>query len=94
MKLRVQYTAQLRTATGRSEEEIELPEGSSLAGLLAYLAARLGPEAATHLVTARGDKQPALLVVINNSSTAAQQAADTILHTGDIVTLLPPIAGG
>ena len=53
MKLRVQYTAQLRAATGRSEDEVELPEGTSLAALVSHLGARLGG-AASHLIAADG----------------------------------------
>ena len=94
MKLRVQYMGQLRTAAGRSEEEIELPESTSLTTLLSKLASRLGDGAAPHLVTAAGHAQGGLLIVVNGSAIAAPHAAATLLRPGDIVTLLPPIAGG
>jgi len=94
MKLRVQYMGQLRTAAGRSEEEIELPESTNLAALLSQLASRLGEAAAPHLVNAAGHAQGGLLIVVNGSAIAASHAATTVLCPGDIVTLLPPIAGG
>lgn len=93
MKLRVQYTAQLRTATGRPEEVVELPEGSSLAALLGHLAANLDG-AASHLLSADGQAHRSLLIVVNDSAIASHHAAATLLRTGDVVTLLPPIAGG
>jgi molybdopterin synthase sulfur carrier subunit len=94
MKVRVQYTAQLRTAIGRSEEEAELPDGSTLAGLLSHLAARHNHVATCHLFTPTGQKQKSLLVVVNESAVTAHQSDSIILRAGDVVALLPPIAGG
>ncbi len=94
MKLRVQYTAQLRTAAGRPEEEVDLPEGSTLASLLAHLARRLDEGAATHLLAAEGHIRPSLLIVINATVIPADAANSTMLRPGDVVLLLPPIAGG
>ena len=94
MKLRVQYTAQLRSLIGRLEEEVELPEGSSLAALLDHLAVRLGEGPAVHLRTAGGQIARNLLVVVNDSAKSAHEASATMLQPGDVVLLLPPIAGG
>jgi molybdopterin synthase sulfur carrier subunit len=94
MKLRVQYTAQLRTAVGRSDDELELPEGSSLAALLKHLATQLDEVAAGHLIGFGGSIRPGLLIVVNDSATAVHAAATTVLRHGDVVLLLPPIAGG
>ena len=94
MKLRVQYTGQLRTAAGRSEEEVELPEATNLAALLHQLASRLGKGALPHLLTPAGHPQSSLLVIVNDSAIPAPQTAATILRQGDVITLLPPIAGG
>lgn len=94
MKLRVQYTAQLRTVLGCSEEELELPDGSTLATLLAHLVTHHNHVAAPHLVTAAGQTQTSLLVVVNDFAIAAHQSAAVVLRPGDVVTLLPPIAGG
>lgn len=94
MKLRVQYTAQLRTAAGRPDEEVDLPEGSTLAALLAHLAERLDRAAAMHLVSAEGSIRPSLLIVVNDVVTSPDAAGDKVLQSGDEVLLLPPIAGG
>jgi molybdopterin converting factor small subunit len=94
MKLRVQYTGQLRTAVGRSEDELELPEATTVPLLLRDLAVRLGGQAAAHLSTSAGQIPCGLLVVVNGAAIAASHASETRLSPGDTVTLLPPIAGG
>lgn len=93
MNLSVQYTAQLRPLLARSEERVMLPEGSHLENLLAHLAER-EPAAAPHLLTSAGQMRPSLLVALNGSAVAARDAATIALADGDIVTLMPPIAGG
>ena len=94
MKLRVQYTGQLRTAAGRSEEELDFPEATTLPVLLSELAARLGDSAAPHLVTASGAVPCGLLVIRNDTAIPASSAGSIRLQAGDTITLLPPIAGG
>lgn len=93
MKLRVQYTAQLRTAVGRPEDEVEMPEGSTLAELVVHLAQRLDG-VASHLVAADGRLDRNLLVVVNGQAVARSEAVEMSLRGGDVVLLLPPIAGG
>lgn len=94
MRLRVQYTAQLRTVVGRAEEEIELPEGSNLAELLAHVASEMGRDAAGYLIAPGGGLQPSLLVAVNNRAISTREALAVPINNGDVVTLLPPIAGG
>ncbi len=94
MKLLIQYTGQLRTAVGRSDDRVELPEGSTVAALLAQLGESVGESARPHLLTQAGTMQPSLLVAVNETACPARQAASTVLQDGDSVVLLPPIAGG
>src|SRR5262245_57500477 len=94
MRLCVQYTAQLRTVAGRAEEEVELPEGSSLAELLVHLASDVRREAAPHLLTSAGELQPSLLVAVNKHAVSLRAAQNTPVRPGDVVMLMPPIAGG
>jgi molybdopterin converting factor small subunit len=93
MRIRVQFTAQLRTAVGRTADEVELPDGSSLAVLVRHLAENL-EGAGPHLVSADGQIHRSLLVVVNDSAVTVRDAAAAALRDGDAVTLLPPIAGG
>ena len=91
MKLRVEYMAQLRAAAGCTHHEVELTLGNTLADLLAHLAASLA-EARSHFLTSSGQIQPSLLVVVNGAAVGARDGVT--LKDGDVVTLLPPIAGG
>lgn len=93
MKLRVQYMAQLRTVIGQTEEFIELPDGSRLSDVLIQLAARHSV-ARSHLLTDTGQPRPSLLIIINEAAVSARDAATTELRSNDVLTLLPPIAGG
>ena len=93
MKLCVQYMAQLRPLRGCHEEFVELPDGSKVNELLVYLSQQQ-PDVASHLLTAAGDVRPSLLVAINGAAVAPQDAPRVALADGDVVTLLPPIAGG
>jgi MoaD family protein len=93
MKLRVQYTAQLRTAVGRPEDEVDLPVGSNLAGLIDQLSQRLDG-VASRLIAPAGRLDRNLLVVVNGHAIAWPDALATELQDGDVVLLLPPIAGG
>jgi molybdopterin converting factor small subunit len=94
MKIKVQYAGQLRSAIGRSEDDMDLPEASTLPALLRDLAAKLGERAANHLTTPAGDIACGLLIVKNGAAVAASDAAKTVLAGGDTIALLPPIAGG
>ena len=94
MRLRVQYTAQLRTAVGRAEEEIDLPEGSNLAELLVRVASEMCREAAGYLLAPDGQLQPSLLVAVNERAISISEARAVPVNSGDVVILLPPIAGG
>ncbi len=94
MKLRVEYTAQLRTVAGRPADEIELPPGSRLTDLFRHLAERLGDGGAAHLFASDGHASRSLLIVVNGVAALARESAHRELEPGDTVLLLPPIAGG
>jgi len=94
MRLRVQYTAQLRAVAGRSEDELDLPEGSTLAEVLVHVATEVCRDAAGHLLTPGGGLQPSLLVAVNNRAISTREAGAVPVSAGDVVMLLPPIAGG
>jgi sulfur carrier protein ThiS len=79
---------------GRLEDNIEVPEGTSLAELLVHVASGLSREAAGYVLTPAGELQPSLLVAVNNRAVPTHEAHDVRVHTGDLVMIMPPIAGG
>lgn len=93
MKLHLHYSAQLRAAVGRSEEQIELPAGSTLADVVTYLLEKYAG-ARPHLAADSGDIRPSLLVVVNDHAVPQRELTSRVLADDDAVMLLPPIAGG
>jgi molybdopterin synthase catalytic subunit len=81
MKVRLLYFAVLRDIAGRSEELIDMPEGTRAHELWNRLRSR-------HDQLARYDKPP--LTAVNQ----AYVPADQILREGDEVAFIPPVAGG
>jgi MoaE-MoaD fusion protein len=81
MKIQVRYFAVLRERLRSEGETLELPEGSTVAAALALLAERHEPFGAL-----RGRCQMA----VNQTMVRA----DEVLHDGDELALIPPVAGG
>ena len=81
MRVKVLYFAPFRDAAGRDQEERELPEGADVAALWRQLAAEVPLFARL--------PRPAPAAVNREHS-----PADTVLHGGDEVAFLPPVAGG
>ena len=94
IQLRIQYSAQLRTAAGRGEEAITLDDGSSLESLVRQLAQAHGGDVAAHLLAADGSIRPSLMIARNGAAVPSTLAARTTLVDGDVILFMPPIAGG
>ncbi|MFF2345501.1 MoaD/ThiS family protein [Pseudarthrobacter sp. NPDC058119] len=86
----VRYFAAARAAAGSEEEKFQLPEGATVADLLAAVTAveRSTPPAGT----------PPLPRILSRSSFLLNEVAvrdqATILGPDDVVDVLPPFAGG
>jgi molybdopterin synthase sulfur carrier subunit len=82
MRVRILYFAGLREAVGIAEEALDLPDGvRTVAALADHLAARHPAYAArrAHVRIARNE---------------AFAGDDEALAGGDVVALIPPVAGG
>ncbi|GAB5080710.1 MoaD/ThiS family protein [Arthrobacter sp. AD-310] len=88
--MHVRYFAAARAAAGLEEEKFDLPEGTTVAGLLDALLAveRPEPPAGT----------PPLARILSRSSFLLNEVAvrnhDTVVGPDDVVDVLPPFAGG
>lgn len=80
MRVRVLFFAVVRDAAGTDEAEFELSEGATVESLLAAVRERFGPET-----------MPENLAVAINQEYAGRDAS---LQEGDLVALIPPVAGG
>ncbi len=74
------FFAVYRDLIGADELEFELPEGSTVGALIEIVRTRAG-----------ADRLPPSLVVAVNQDYAP---IDTVLHDGDEVAFIPPVAGG
>lgn len=81
MRVRLLYFAVLRDIAGKSEETMELPEGTRAADVWSQLRAQ-------HQQLSAYERPP--LTAINE----AYAPADQPLHDGDEVAFIPPVAGG
>jgi molybdopterin synthase sulfur carrier subunit len=82
MTVQVLYFAGLREALGVAEERLELPPGVVTAGALAdHLASRHA---------AYRERRDHVRIAVNEAFVVDAHA----LHDGDVVALIPPVAGG
>ena len=65
----------------------------SVRGLLAKLA-KEHSQAHTQLCDERGEPRPHINVFVNDDHVRARDGLDTLLTTGDLVTILPAVSGG
>jgi molybdopterin converting factor subunit 1 len=85
MRVKVLYFAVLRDLCGQVAEEIELPTGESVGGLLKLLESRsvTGKAVANKVWSA-------IAVAVNQE----YAQGSLVLQDGDEVALLPPVSGG
>ena len=81
MKVHVQFFSRLRDVAGMSETEIELPAGSTAAGLLELLYLR---------TPALRDWDKSILLAAGVEFVGR----DYILRPGDQISIMPPVQGG
>jgi molybdopterin converting factor subunit 1 len=81
MMIHLRYFAALREAVGQTDEQLEVPQGTTLAAVRAMLTAHY-PAIAPILMRC---------VAARNRAFAAE---DTVLAEGDEVVFIPPMAGG
>ncbi len=74
------FFAAYRDLIGADELEFELPEGSTVGALIEIVRTRAGA----------GRLPPSLVVAVNQD----YASIDTVLHDGDEVAFIPPVAGG
>jgi molybdopterin converting factor small subunit len=94
MTVRVCYLAQVRRAAGASEDVVPWRDGLTLSALLNDLATQRGPELRRFLYRDDGTLHATLLLTINDQPVPRGTAESHALNAGDVVTLIPPVAGG
>lgn len=88
MKIRVRYFARYRSLVGKSEEELEVPDGITVGELIEILKER--HPALKNEVFAEEDD----LADVNVSRNGRYVKFDEALQDGDVVAIFPPVSGG
>jgi MoaE-MoaD fusion protein len=81
MRVRVLFFGMLKDLAGKAEDSIDLPDGSHVRDVLVRYEAKI-PRLKESL--------PSVAIAVNQQ----YAGADTVLHDGDEVALLPPVSGG
>ena len=95
MKITLHTILGIKEVIGQRLSEIDLPQGSTIADLLAYLQERWGDELSARLFDpASGLVLPYIRIMINGQEIRYLEGLDTTLTEGDEVLILPPVSGG
>lgn len=81
MRIKVLFFGMLKDVVGRDQDELDVPEGTLVADLLAQYEVRF-PDLRKSL--------PSLALAVNQQ----YAARDSRLKAGDEIALLPPVSGG
>ena len=88
MRITVRYFARYRSLVGKSEEELDVPEGITVGELIEILKER--HPVLKNEVFAEDDD----LADVNVSRNGRYVRFDEVLRDGDIVAIFPPVSGG
>ena len=80
MRVRVRYYASFRDATGKQEEWLDVPEGTTVQGIREHVRGLYESIA----------RREQVLVAVNG----AFPALDRVIKEGDDVAFFPPVSGG
>nr|MDO8109525.1 MoaD/ThiS family protein [Candidatus Sigynarchaeota archaeon] len=93
-KIAVEFLSALSSFTNERRVELELPEGSSIATVLAALHQRYGNKGTERIFNHPRGLSPALVMMVNGVDIRYMDGIDTIVKEGDVVVCLPIIMGG
>ena len=94
MKVIVRYFTVLREVTGKREEEIDAKKGSTIKDILNFLNGKYGKEFEKYVLSGMKHKGLKLLFLMNGQNIEQLEGLKTKLHDGNVLTIMPPVAGG
>ncbi len=94
MKVKIRYFALLRELTGKREELVELEEDTSVGKLLETLSAKYGGRFRDYLYGVGEFEGLSLNFLLNGRNVSLDKGFETKLQDGDVLSILPPVAGG
>ena len=95
MKVKVHYLGLVKTYVKKTQEEVELPEGSLLKDLLNKLASKFGsPFSQEVYEQTKKEVKATFMILINGILMGQLEGIDTKLRDGDSVMIMPLMTGG
>lgn len=88
MRIKVRYFARYRSLVGKSEEELEVPDGITVRDLIEILKERY--PVLKNEVFAEDDD----FADVNVSRNGRYVRFDEVLKDGDVIAIFPPVSGG
>ncbi len=94
MQIKVRYFTIVRSITGTREENLDAEEGSTVEDVLKMLGARYGKEFERYISSGRSHKGMKLLFFVDGRNIEGSDGFKTKLGNGDVLAIMPPVAGG
>jgi sulfur-carrier protein len=95
MKITLHTILGLKQVIGQKQTEIDLPHGSKLEDLFAFMKQRWGDKLSPHLFDpVSGEVLSHMRIMVNGQTIHFLQGMETPLKEGDEVAILPMISGG
>ena len=93
MELTIQYTGQLASIVGHSEQAVNVPENITCNQLVGMLSQEHGTQFSTMLATDDGELRPSIMIIVGGEQMVGNVNEQTF-QDGDTVMIMTPIAGG
>jgi sulfur-carrier protein len=94
-KIKVNVVGSAATVFRRRSYEVDARPGMTLRDLLTILAADAGPDYRAKVYDPEtGRMNEHLAVFVNSREARTLKGPDTVLEPGDVITIMPPMAGG
>ena len=94
MNVNVKFLASIREITGMHEMPFELHPGDTVEILLEVLESRFGEDFKAAVGKPFEDENPRIRFLVNGRDIDFLKGSGTELKEGDLVVLIPPVAGG
>jgi len=95
IKIKVYTVLGLKKIIGQGEFEVSIPQGSTVEAFLFWMAKTYGDKLSSQLFEPGSvNLLPYIRLMVNGRSIRFLDGMETVLHDGDEILLLPPVAGG
>jgi len=94
MRVRVSFHGAVRDVVGADEETVQLPTPADVRRLLERLGEKHGPALTDRVLRRDGTTWPSVAILLNGSNISLNRGLNTPLAEGDVVAIVPVIAGG